>query len=152
MLATSDALGSLHTPESNHPGTRALFGADSQTDFFIDQGRSSLNRFREDIIWDKLDEALPKSPLEEYLCVLAELQSPVVERITINVSDEMAWLTENISVIERDFRGQWLLIVGRELAAHDREFGTIRRIAIARGLEKPFVYFVPEVTQLDFIA
>jgi hypothetical protein len=152
MLATSDALGSLLSTESNHPANSAPFGTDSQTACFTDQGRSSLNRFHEAIIWDKLDEALPKSPLEEYLRVVAVLRSPVVERITINVSDEMGWLTENISVIERDFRGQWLLIVGRELAAHDREFGAIRRIAIERGLEKPFLYFVPEVTQLDFIA
>lgn len=65
-------------------------------------------------------------------------------------SVEMRWLVENSRALE-DYRGEWLLIVGRELVAHSASFQDIRRAIADRVIDSPFVYYVPTEQESNFI-
>jgi transcriptional regulator with XRE-family HTH domain len=66
-------------------------------------------------------------------------------------SAEMAWLITNRDELE-GFRGQWLLIAGEELIAHSPDFREIRKAIAERGIQSPFVYYVPTPEEANFIA
>ncbi len=97
------------------------------------------------------------------LTELGKLQAPQTEahRTTVaqleppqesgRQSIEMRWLVENSGALEAH-RGEWLLIVGTELVAHSRNFGDIQAGITARGIESPFVYYVPTEEESNFIA
>jgi Family of unknown function (DUF5678) len=57
-------------------------------------------------------------------------------------SPEMAWLEENARELAQH-PGEWLLIQGRKLLAHSREFADVRRVIQKRRISSPFVYYVP---------
>jgi hypothetical protein len=66
----------------------------------------------------------------------------------VAVTSEMKWLVENSSELER-YRGEWLLLLGDALLAHDRDFSAIERAIAARDIDSPFVHYVPE--ELNFV-
>jgi len=57
-------------------------------------------------------------------------------------SAEMGWLIEHVHELEQH-KGEWLLIKGSELVAHDREFARIRELVRERQIDSPFIYYVP---------
>jgi len=57
-------------------------------------------------------------------------------------SVELDWLEENAEELGRH-QGEWLLIQGRELLAHSRDFADIRIAIRERKIDCPFVYYVP---------
>jgi hypothetical protein len=57
-------------------------------------------------------------------------------------SSEMDWLEENALELARH-SGEWLLIEGRELLVHSRDFADLRAAIRERQVVSPFVYYVP---------
>ncbi len=57
-------------------------------------------------------------------------------------SAEMNWLVENARELGRH-KGEWLLIQGRELLVHSRDFAVLRATIRERQVRAPFVYYVP---------
>ncbi len=54
----------------------------------------------------------------------------------------MAWLEENAEELGHH-QGEWLLIEGRRLLKHSRDFSEVRAVIRKRGIDSPFVYYVP---------
>lgn len=69
---------------------------------------------------------------------------PVVASISADSaeSSEMDWLEENALELGRH-SGEWLLIRGRELLVHSRDFADLRAAIHERQISSPFVYYVP---------
>jgi Family of unknown function (DUF5678) len=65
-------------------------------------------------------------------------------------SNEMDFLEENAGELGRH-EGEWLLIQGRELLAHSRDFADIRIAIRERKIDGPFVYYVPTDEEANFI-
>lgn len=78
-------------------------------------------------------------------CARAEGVVPTIE------SDEMRWLSENSHELTA-YRGEWLLIQGRELVAHSADFRNIRVRISEQNIRSPFIYYVPTVEEADFIS
>jgi len=57
-------------------------------------------------------------------------------------SVEFRWLAANSRALEK-YAGEWLLLHGEELVAHSPDFQVIRRAAKSRGIESPFVHYIP---------
>jgi hypothetical protein len=57
-------------------------------------------------------------------------------------SAEMNWLMENARELG-EHKGEWLLIQGRELLVHSRDFTDVRAAVRDRQIRSPFVYYVP---------
>jgi hypothetical protein len=57
-------------------------------------------------------------------------------------SVEMEWLINHAHAVEQ-YKGEWLMIYGRELVAHSRDFSRIRAIIAERRIQSPFLYYVP---------
>lgn len=57
-------------------------------------------------------------------------------------SAEMNWLVENARELGQH-KGEWLLIQGRELLVHSRDFAVLRATIRERQVRAPFVYYVP---------
>jgi hypothetical protein len=66
------------------------------------------------------------------------------------MSIEMEWLTTNAKELS-EFKGEWLLIEGRELIAHSKDFNEIRQAVEARGITAPFLYYVSTSEEANFI-
>jgi len=64
------------------------------------------------------------------------------------MSAEMDLLEENARELEQ-YAGEWLLIQGRALLMHSRDFHAIRAVVRERNIKCPFVYCVP--TEPSFI-
>jgi len=67
------------------------------------------------------------------------LVTPAIENVE---SPEMNWLVENARELAHH-KGEWLLIQGRALVAHDRDFAIVRAAIRERQMRAPFVYYVP---------
>lgn len=57
-------------------------------------------------------------------------------------SPEMAWLEENARKLGQH-PGEWLLIQGRKLLVHSRDFAALRKTIQEQQISSPFVYYVP---------
>ncbi len=57
-------------------------------------------------------------------------------------SPEMDWLVQNAPELGQH-KGEWLLIQGRQLLVHSRDFGVVREAVNERQIQSPFVYYVP---------
>jgi hypothetical protein len=66
-------------------------------------------------------------------------------------STEMKWLAENSRELEC-YRGEWLLIRGEALVAHDPDFHVLQRLISKQDLASPLVYYVPTEEESNFIA
>lgn len=66
------------------------------------------------------------------------------------MSIEMEWLTTHAKELSA-FRGEWLLIAGRELIAHSKDFNEIHQTVEARGITAPFLYYVSTPEEANFI-
>lgn len=75
-----------------------------------------------------------------------DLHTPGTRTATARVANvesaEMAWLVENVIQLGQH-KGEWLLIQGRELLVHTRDFAAVRRAIRNRQIRSPFVYYVP---------
>ncbi|MGB8887944.1 MAG: hypothetical protein WCC87_14535 [Candidatus Korobacteraceae bacterium] len=69
-------------------------------------------------------------------------RATVITSIETAESTEMAWLEENAQELGRH-KGEWLLIHGRELLMHSRDFAAVRVAIRERHIDSPFVYYVP---------
>ncbi len=65
-------------------------------------------------------------------------------------TDEMTWLVQNSRKLER-YRGEWLLLAGAALVAHDRDFRVLQAAIAARKIDSPFVYYVPTAEESNFV-
>jgi Family of unknown function (DUF5678) len=59
-----------------------------------------------------------------------------------SISCEMTYLVENAEALEK-YPGEWLLIRGRELLAHSRDFAVVEAAIRENGIACPFTYYVP---------
>jgi ribosomal protein L37E len=66
-------------------------------------------------------------------------------------SSELDWLEENAQELGR-YPGEWLLIQGRRLLLHSRDFAELRAVIREHRIESPFVYYVPTDEEANFIA
>jgi len=57
-------------------------------------------------------------------------------------SPEMDWLVQNAQELGQH-KGEWLLIQGRQLLVHSRDFAVVRAAVRDRQIQSPFVYYVP---------
>jgi hypothetical protein len=57
-------------------------------------------------------------------------------------SEEMRWLVRNAQELG-EHKGEWLLIQGRQLLAHNRDFAVVRAAIREKQIPSPFVYYVP---------
>jgi hypothetical protein len=57
---------------------------------------------------------------------------------------ELAWLSDHAAEVEREYRGEWLLVNGAHLLAHSSNIDDIQQRIADLHLQFPFVYFVPE--------
>ena len=64
---------------------------------------------------------------------------------------DLDWLEENAQELGR-YPGEWLLIQGRRLLLHSRDFADLRAAISERQIDSPFVYYVPTDEQANFIA
>ena len=64
-------------------------------------------------------------------------------------SIEMNWLVEHSAELEQ-YKGEWLLIHGRDLINHSRDFTLIRATIGEREIRSPFVYYVPTDEESNF--
>lgn len=73
-------------------------------------------------------------------------------RVTETEADsvEMDWLSSHAAELSVH-RGEWLLIVGRELIAHHTDFDEIQKTIQVRGIKSPFVYYVPKPEEENFV-
>jgi hypothetical protein len=65
-------------------------------------------------------------------------------------SVEMQWLVENSELLNQ-YAGEWLLIVGQTLAAHSRDYQSIKAVIAQRQLLSPFVYYVPKAEESNWM-
>ena len=63
---------------------------------------------------------------------------------------EMRWLVRNSRTLER-YRGEWLLLRGSALVAHDHDFRVLQTAIDARKIDSPFVYYVPTNEESKFV-
>ena len=61
---------------------------------------------------------------------------------TVNTSPEMDYLVENAHELEQ-YAGERLLIQGKRLVAHSRDFKDIQAAIRENQIESPFIYYVP---------
>ena len=47
--------------------------------------------------------------------------------------------------------GKWVVVEKDELIASDKEYSKARAEAVQRGIERPFIVFVPEVEEAEFM-
>jgi predicted DNA-binding antitoxin AbrB/MazE fold protein len=53
---------------------------------------------------------------------------------------EMAWIGENA----HHYKGQWVALDGSQLVSHGHNANAVRADAIAKGVDDPLMYHVPE--------
>jgi hypothetical protein len=63
---------------------------------------------------------------------------------------EMEWLRRNTSR-PGPYNGKWVVVEKDELIASDKEYSKARAEAVQRGIERPFIVFVPEVEEAEFM-
>lgn len=66
-------------------------------------------------------------------------------------SPEMAWLEENARELGQH-PGEWLLIQGRKLLVHSRDFADLREVIQEQQIRSPFVYYVPTDEETNSVA
>jgi hypothetical protein len=66
-------------------------------------------------------------------------------------SPEMKCLAENSRELE-SYRGEWLLIAGDTVVAHDADFHVLQKLIDMKNLGSPLVYYVPTEAESNFIA
>lgn len=54
----------------------------------------------------------------------------------------MVWLEANARELG-EHAGEWLLIQGRKLLVHSRDFADLKEVIQKRQMSSPFVYYVP---------
>jgi len=63
---------------------------------------------------------------------------------------EMEWLRINTSQ-PGPYNGKWVVVEKDELIASDKEYSKARAEGVRRGIERPFIVFVPEVEEAEFM-
>jgi transcriptional regulator with XRE-family HTH domain len=66
-------------------------------------------------------------------------------------SVEMDWLVQNAQELGQ-YKGEWLLIQGRQLLVHSGDFTVVREVVRDRQIHSPFVYYVPTDEESSFVA
>lgn len=83
--------------------------------------------------------------------LVAEARSyPPRVRPQTPVSPEVDWLRANSQAL-RNYRGEWLLILGNELISRSADFRAIRAAITERRIQSPFVYYVPTEEESNFL-
>ena len=63
---------------------------------------------------------------------------------------ELAWL-ETRKELPKEFGGQWIVVEKDQLVAHSPDYEAARAAAEARGLVRPFIFFIPSVEREAFM-
>jgi len=63
---------------------------------------------------------------------------------------ELDWLEENAAELGR-YPGEWLLIQGRELLVHNRDFSVVRAAVREHKICSPFVFYVPTAEESNSV-
>ena len=108
-----------------------------------------VTRLSENVARIPLDEARRLAAKNKLTTLLPAKE--VACEVYASESEEMRWLTENSRHLEI-YRGEWLLIQGRELVAHNADFPEIRVAIAERNIRSPFIYYVPTVEEANFIS
>ena len=66
------------------------------------------------------------------------------------MTPEMEWFTSHAAELAA-YKGEWLLVVGRELVAHSADFHTIHTLVQKRGITEPFLYYVSTPEEANFV-
>ena len=66
------------------------------------------------------------------------------------MTPEMEWLTSHAAELSV-YRGEWLLILGQKLVAHNTNIREIQKAIQAHDISVPFVYYVPEPEEANFV-
>jgi hypothetical protein len=64
-----------------------------------------------------------------------------------NREQELAWIREH----EVQYREQWVAIEGNELVASGEQYREVRGTAMARGIETPFLTYIPTEPLINFM-
>lgn len=144
MNACATARGVEAYPEPS-PGSMPS-SVDPQTSLFRRQGEDSFLEYVQRCLVDRRDQPRRSTrPLFEPIHGMPPVNF-------VESAAESLWLSEHASEVEHAYRGEWLLIDGDQLLHHSSNFADIRQHIISMGLQSPFVYFVPEEGNTDFIA
>ena len=63
---------------------------------------------------------------------------------------EMSWLARHKDLVEC-YRGQWIVLEGDQLIANDVDYLRARKTATQKGIEHPFIFFVPGIESGAFM-
>ncbi len=63
---------------------------------------------------------------------------------------EMEWLRRNTTQ-PGPYSGKWVVVEGDQLIASDQEYSKARAEAVRRGIERPFIVFVPQQEEGEFM-
>ena len=65
-------------------------------------------------------------------------------------SVESDWLSQNQRAL-RQYAGEWIVLEGQEIVAHDTRYVTARRAALHLGITTPFIFLVSSETDETFM-
>jgi Family of unknown function (DUF5678) len=119
----------------------------------LDQGSGARDTFVAESTRRGLESAAQSQQkpglLEDYFAWVYST-GPKAQSSDQTESAEMAWLTDNGRQLEQ-FKGEWLLIEGDRLVAHDPQFREIKETIRRLSIRSPFVYYVPFDADVDFV-
>jgi hypothetical protein len=56
---------------------------------------------------------------------------------------EMDWISSNAKELGK-YRGQWIVVEGERVLAHDKDYQPARDQAVKAGINRPLIFFVPD--------
>ncbi len=104
-----------------------------------------------DLLQTFRDQVEQGSPEAAVVMSMRATASKTFRETATGESPEMEWLAENATALEA-YRGEWLLIVATDLVAHSQDFVDILLAIRSRGVNSPFIYYVPRPDEVNFIA
>lgn len=140
----------VSAPYGLHLGTKPF---DPQLGPLLNQGSKEWNVFTYLVLQKRADLVIQQTGLEQFVKTVRDKTEVLREEVPVRSleSEEMRWLVDNARALE-DYRGEWLLILGRHLVAHCPNFEDVRIIIVQRAISSPFVYYVPTQQESNFIA
>lgn len=110
----------------------------------------------------QLDSILTNLDLNKISKVLLDALSIITKQIVIQTpdlseikkegyrKDEIEWLEQNKDELKK-FTGKWICIEGKKLIASYRDMKKLMKFISERKIKKPFVYFIPNEPDSEFI-
>ena len=56
---------------------------------------------------------------------------------------KLDWISSNAKELGK-YRGQWIVVEGERVLAHDKDYQPARDQAVKAGINRPLIFFVPD--------